>query len=72
MPGRGYYTGLCFKVHAEIAGRFKEIGDGGFVDWTQQLTGSHKERLLISGFGVDGLAEALGPSRPPSPAAAAD
>lgn len=70
--GRGYYTGLCFKVHAEIAGQLREIGDGGFVDWTQQLTGSHKERLLISGFGVDGLAEALGPSRPPSPAAAAD
>lgn len=68
--GRGYYTGLCFKVHAEIAGRFKEIGDGGFVDWTRQLTGSHKERLLISGFGVDGLAEALSPSPSPAPTSA--
>ena len=29
-----------------------EIADGGFVDWTQQLLGNRKERLLISGFGM--------------------
>ena len=56
--GRGYYTGLCFRVHADIAGRQIGIGDGGFVDWTRLLTGNQKERLLISGFGVDRLAEA--------------
>jgi len=55
--GRGYYTGLCFKVYADIAGRELEIGDGGFVDWSQLFTGNRKERLLISGFGVDRLAE---------------
>jgi hypothetical protein len=33
-----------------------EIGDGGFVDWTQRLTGNRKERLLISGVGVDRFA----------------
>lgn len=52
--GRGYYTGLCFKVHAAGA----EIGDGGFVDWTARLRGDRKERLLISGYGVDRLAAA--------------
>ncbi|MBS2965816.1 hypothetical protein KGA66_22375 [Actinocrinis puniceicyclus] len=56
--GRGYYTHLCYKVYATIAGQCVEIADGGFVDWTQQLTGSRKERLLISGFGVDRLAGA--------------
>jgi hypothetical protein len=49
--GRGYYTGLCFKVHAD--GR--EVGDGGFTDWTVRLLGNRKERLLISGYGVDRL-----------------
>jgi hypothetical protein len=56
--GRGYYTGLCFAIYAYIAGEELEIGDGGFVDWTQLLTGNRKERLLISGFGVDRLATA--------------
>jgi Histidyl-tRNA synthetase len=57
--GRGYYTGLCFKIYADIAGEELEIGDGGFVGWSQLLTGNRKERLLISGFGVDRLAGTL-------------
>lgn len=56
--GRGYYTGLCFKVFAEIDGGWTEIGDGGFVNWTQLLTGNNKERLLTSGYGIERLAEA--------------
>jgi hypothetical protein len=56
--GRGYYTDLCFKIHAEVAGQQTEIGDGGFVDWTQLFTSNRKERLLISGYGVDRLAQA--------------
>ena len=48
----GYYQGLCFKVFRDGV----EIGDGGFVDWTQRLLGNRKERLLISGVGVDRLA----------------
>jgi hypothetical protein len=50
--GRGYYSGLCFKVHAGDDG---EVGDGGFTDWTARLLGNGKERLLISGYGVDRL-----------------
>jgi hypothetical protein len=53
--GRGYYIDLCYKIYATIAGETVELADGGFVDWTQQLTGSRKERLLIGGFGVDRL-----------------
>jgi hypothetical protein len=59
--GRGYYTGLCFKVFAEIAGQLAEIGDGGFTNWTQLLTGNRKERLLISGYGIERLAAAPAP-----------
>lgn len=59
--GRGYYTGLCFKVYASVAGELDEVADGGFVDWTQRLTGSRKERLLISGFGIDRMTTILNP-----------
>jgi hypothetical protein len=58
--GRGYYTGLCFKVHAAFGGPELEVGDGGFVTWTGQLLGSRKERLLISGYGIDRIALAAG------------
>jgi hypothetical protein len=44
-----YYKGVNFKINIEDV----EIGDGGFVDWTQQLLENKKERLLISGTGVD-------------------
>ncbi|WP_063748961.1 hypothetical protein [Streptomyces sp. NRRL B-24484] len=53
--GRGYYTGICFKIWATVGGHPTEVGDGGFVPWSQLLTGNRKERLLISGFGVDRL-----------------
>ena len=58
--GRGYYRDLCFKVNANTGGQLAEIGDGGFTDWTAQLLANAKERLLISGIGVDRLA-ACGP-----------
>jgi hypothetical protein len=51
QSGRGYYTGLCFKIYAGGV----ELGDGGFVDWTARLLGNRKERLLISALGVDRL-----------------
>jgi hypothetical protein len=60
QSGRGYYRDLCFKVNANTGGRLEEIGDGGFTDWTAQLLANAKERLLISGLGVDRLA-ACGP-----------
>jgi hypothetical protein len=58
--GRGYYRDLCFKVNALMDGAGdgapEEIGDGGFTDWTAQLLADGKERLLITGYGVDRLA----------------
>lgn len=52
QSGRGYYLEVCFKVNTER----DEIGDGGFTDWTAKLTSNAKERLLISGYGLDRLA----------------
>ncbi len=54
--GRGYYRDLCFKVNAHVRGTPEEIGDGGFTDWTAKLVANSKERLLISGIGLDRLA----------------
>jgi hypothetical protein len=54
--GLAYYRDLCFKVFADAGGQRLEVGDGGFVDWTARLLGSRKERLLISGYGLDRLA----------------
>lgn len=51
--GRGYYRGVCFKVFAQADGEILEIGDGGFTDWTAKLLGNAKERLLISGYGLE-------------------
>jgi hypothetical protein len=56
QSGRGYYSDLCFKLNAQAGGEPVELGDGGFTDWGQKLTASRKERLLISGIGIDRLA----------------
>ena len=58
--GRGYYTGLCFKVQADFGAGELEVGDGGFVDWTGKLLGNRKERLLISGYGIERIAATSG------------
>ncbi|WP_138993603.1 hypothetical protein [Larkinella sp. C7] len=48
-----YYKGLQYKVLITVGGQDYEIGDGGFVDWTQQLLQNKKERFLITGLGVE-------------------
>ncbi|QHW31684.1 hypothetical protein GZH47_13090 [Paenibacillus rhizovicinus] len=57
-PGNLYYAGMQFTIKTTIRGKDYAIGDGGFVDWTQQLLGSKKERLLISAIGMDRLLDA--------------
>jgi len=48
-----YYEGMQFKIVIEVNGQSLEIADEGFVDWTQQLLGNKKERMLIAGFGLE-------------------
>jgi hypothetical protein len=51
---QGYYDGACFHFYAtNAAGIEFELVDGGFTTWTQQLLNNRKERLLISGLGVE-------------------
>ena len=57
QAGRAYYTAACFGVDAvHPDGGRSNLSDGGFVDWTAQLLADAKERLLISGLGIDRLA----------------
>jgi hypothetical protein len=49
-----YYRGLCLHINARDKNGDKHlISDGGFTDWTQRLLGNAKERLLVSGFGIE-------------------
>ena len=59
--GRGYYVGACFHVYAtNAAGTEFELIDGGFTTWTQQMLSNTKERLLISGLGIERLCDQFG------------
>jgi hypothetical protein len=56
IGGRGYYSAVCFKIYVTRAsGHEIEIIDGGFTNWTQLLLSNAKERLLISGLGIERL-----------------
>jgi hypothetical protein len=65
-PGRlaavGYYTGLLLNIDAELCGRRLPVADGGSTDWTQRLLSDRKERLFVSGIGVERLAVGLAPA----------
>ena len=51
--GSVYYQGLQATLTATVGGESIEIGDLGFVDWTQQLLNQKSERLLISAMALD-------------------
>jgi len=54
--GRGYYSDLCFHIHATaVSGQRLELVDGGSVNWTQKFLSNRKERLIISGIGSERL-----------------
>lgn len=54
--GRGYYSGLCYKLHIkDESGARVEVGDGGSTDWTRKLLSDRRERLVIGGLGTERL-----------------
>ena len=56
--GRNYYHDAAFGVWGKAAdGAEYMLADGGLVDWTQRLLGNRKERLVISGLGLERLAQ---------------
>ncbi len=53
-----YYVSACLDVSFETAdGELIGLADGGFTDWTQQILSNRKERLLISGMGLERVAD---------------
>ncbi|MBD2702796.1 hypothetical protein IC229_19270 [Spirosoma sp. BT702] len=58
-----YYKGLQYKMTITLQGQTIDIGDGGFVDWTQQFLQNKKERLLTAGIGIELLYRLLQPLR---------
>lgn len=65
QAGRDYYPDLCFKMLARFdtaesgEPEHVDVGDGGIVPWTQALLQSRKERLMISGLGLERLASIM-------------
>ena len=55
-PWRNPYTTAAFRFVVDGDGdEAHEIGDGGFVTWTQALTRNRKDRCLVSGVSVDAI-----------------
>jgi len=50
-----YYYGFRMKLKTTLNGVIYEIGDGGLLDWTQQLLANKKERMMTMGIGVQML-----------------
>jgi hypothetical protein len=49
-----YYQLVRFHIYTRsLSGTEHELADGGFTDWTQQLLGDKKERLLTSGISTE-------------------
>ncbi|MFT4073770.1 MAG: hypothetical protein QM654_17815 [Dysgonamonadaceae bacterium] len=46
-----YYYGFRIKLKALVKDSMYEIGDGGLLDWTQQLLSNKKERMITMGIG---------------------
>jgi hypothetical protein len=48
-----YYDELQFKYYIKYKDEYLDVADGGFVNWTQKLLSNRKQRLLISGAGLE-------------------
>jgi hypothetical protein len=59
--GLHYYNGLCLSLDAQESkgGEVLNLADGGFTIWTQRLLANAKERLLVSGIGIELLARSF-------------
>ena len=48
-----YYQVLRFKIFLKHQNHWIDIVDGGFVDWTQKLLENKRQKLFISGAGLE-------------------
>jgi hypothetical protein len=53
---RHYYRGFCIGITAKnLSGIRLALTDGGITDWTQRLLSNAKERLFVSGLGLEAM-----------------
>lgn len=50
-----YYHGFRIKLKVRYDNVIYEIGDGGLLDWTQQILNNKKERMMTMGLGLQVL-----------------
>ncbi len=48
-----YYQIFQYKIFLNYQNAQIDLGDGGFVDWTQKILTNQKQRLFISGVGLE-------------------
>ena len=48
-----YYQIIQFKIFLNYQSNRIDVADGGFVDWTQKILTNQKQRLFISGVGLE-------------------
>ncbi|MGK7948032.1 MAG: hypothetical protein AB4368_04310 [Xenococcaceae cyanobacterium] len=48
-----YYHIIQFKIFLSYKNGRIDLADGGFVDWTQKMLANNKQRLFISGVGLE-------------------
>ena len=48
-----YYPHVQFKLFLCLNDQWIDLADGGLVDWTQKLTQNRKQRMMISGLGLE-------------------
>ncbi len=66
-PANGYYVGMQFKLFWEGAEERINLSDGGLVNWTQQMLADKKQRLCISGTGLELIHKIQQDRRNPQP-----
>jgi len=57
---RGYYERGAIRIDVEADRDWREVGDGGFTDWTARLLNDAKERCLISCVSTERLTALAG------------
>lgn len=52
-PDDNYYQMVQYKIYAKSNDLELDLADGGIVDWSQQILSDKKQRMCISGIGLE-------------------
>jgi hypothetical protein len=54
LEGAAYYRGLMVDIGlADRGGTIRSVADGGATDWTARLLSDRKERMVVTGIGIE-------------------